>query len=88
MYEKRYRRLFEAAKDGIIILNADNAMITDVNPFLINMLGYTKEQFLTKHIWDISAKENMEESKKLFKELQETDKNKLYILRLFAVFKG
>jgi len=70
IYEKRYRRLFEAAKDGIIILNADNAMITDVNPFLINMLGYTKEQFLTKHIWDISAKENVDESKLLFRELQ------------------
>ena len=71
IYEKRYRRLFEAAKDGIIILNADNAMITDVNPFLITMLGYTKEQFLNKHIWDISAKENIEESKILFRELQD-----------------
>lgn len=71
MYEKRYRRLFEAAKDGIILLNVNNAMITDVNPFLITMLGYTKEQFLTKHIWDISAKENIEESKKLFGKLQE-----------------
>ena len=72
IYEKRYRRLFESAKDGIIILNADNAMITDVNPFLIKMLGYTKEQLLTKHIWDISAKENIEMSKNLFKELQDT----------------
>jgi PAS domain S-box-containing protein len=71
MYEKRYRRLFESAKDGIIILNADNAMIVDVNPFLINMLGYTKEQFLTKHIWDIGTKENIGLSKELFKELQD-----------------
>ena len=60
MFEKRYRRLFESAKDGIIILNADNGMIVDVNPFLINMLGYSKEQFLTKHIWDIGTKENID----------------------------
>jgi PAS domain S-box-containing protein len=72
VYEKRYRRLFESAKDGIIILNADNGMIVDVNPFLINMLGYTKENFLTKHIWDIGTKENIELSKNMFKELQET----------------
>jgi PAS domain-containing protein len=43
MFEKRYHRLFESAKDGILILNADNGMIADVNPFLIEMLGYTKE---------------------------------------------
>ena len=69
--EKRYRRLFESAKDGIIILNADNGVIVDVNPFLINMLGYSKENFLTKHIWDIGTKENIDLSKQLYLELQE-----------------
>ena len=72
VYEKRYRRLFESAKDGIIILNADNGIIVDVNPFLISMLGYSKENFLTKHIWDIGTKENIDLSKQLFIELQNT----------------
>jgi PAS domain S-box-containing protein len=73
IFEKRYRRLFESAKDGILILNADNGMIVDVNPFLINMLGYSKEQFLTKHIWDISTAENIAYSKEMYKELQEKE---------------
>ena len=73
MFEKRYRRLFETAKDGIIILNADNGMIVDVNPFLINMLGYSKEQFLTKHIWDIGTKGNIGLSKESYKELQDKE---------------
>ena len=73
VYEKRYRRLFETAKDGIIILNAYNGMIVDVNPFLINMLGYSKEQFLTKHIWDIGTKGNVIISKQMFKELQDKE---------------
>jgi PAS domain S-box-containing protein len=73
VYEKRYRRLFESAKDGIIILNAYNGMIVDVNPFLINMLGYSKEQFLTKHIWDIGTKENIIISKQMYKELQDKE---------------
>jgi PAS domain S-box-containing protein len=73
MFEKRYRRLFESAKDGILILNANNGMIVDVNPFLINMLGYSKEQFLTKHIWDISTSENIEYSKQMYKELQDKE---------------
>jgi PAS domain S-box-containing protein len=51
--ETRYRRLFESAKDGILILDAESGMIVDVNPFLITMLGYTYEQFLGKYIWDI-----------------------------------
>jgi PAS domain S-box-containing protein len=73
IFEKRYRRLFESAKDGILILNADNGMIVDVNPFLINMLGYSKDQFLSKHIWDISTQDNMDYAKQLFKELQERE---------------
>ncbi len=73
VFEKRYRRLFESAKDGILILNADDGMIVDVNPFLIEMLGYSKEQFLKKNIWDISAFKNIDYSKQLYKELQ--DKN-------------
>jgi PAS domain S-box-containing protein len=73
IFEKRYRRLFESAKDGILILNADNGIIVDVNPFLINMLGYSKEQFLTKHIWDISTSENIDYSKQMYKELQEKE---------------
>jgi PAS domain S-box-containing protein len=73
MLEKRYRRLFETAKDGIIILDAENGMIVDVNPFLINLLGYTKEQFLTKHIWDVGTKDNIKLSKQLFKDLQEKE---------------
>ncbi|XDD51044.1 PAS domain S-box protein [Leptospira sp. WS92.C1] len=71
--EKRYRRLFETAKDGIIILNAETGMIVDVNPFLIEMLGYSKDQFLEKNIWDICAFKNIEYSKQLFKELQEKE---------------
>jgi PAS domain-containing protein len=49
--ETRYRRLFEAAKDGILILDSESGMIMDVNPFLINLLGYSKDQFAPKFDW-------------------------------------
>src|SRR5512141_1584538 len=39
--EIRYRRLFETAKDGILILEADTGQITDANPFIQELLGYT-----------------------------------------------
>ncbi len=40
--ELRYRRLFESAKDGILILDANSGQIIDVNSYLIEMLGYSK----------------------------------------------
>jgi PAS domain S-box-containing protein len=51
--EIRYRGLFESAKDGILILDSETGRIVDVNPILINMLGYSKEQFIDKTIWEI-----------------------------------
>jgi PAS domain S-box-containing protein len=68
--ETRYRRLFETAQDGILILDADTGQIQDVNPFLIEMLGYSKEDFLGKKLWEIGAFRDKEASKIAFKELQ------------------
>ena len=68
--ELRYRRLFESALDGILILNADNGEITDVNPYLIDLLGYSKEEFLGKKLWEIGPLKNVAASKNAFLELQ------------------
>ncbi len=46
--EVRYRRLFESAKDGILILDAETGMVVDVNPFLVELLGFSREAILEK----------------------------------------
>lgn len=71
--EIRYRRLFESAQDGIIILDANNGMIVDVNPFLIDLLGYSKEQFLNKYIWEIGFLKDIIYNKDKFLKLQENE---------------
>ena len=68
--ETRYRRLFETAKDGILILDAYNGQIIDVNPYLIEVLGYSYEEFLGKELWEIGIFKNIEDSKAAFIELQ------------------
>ena len=68
--EIRYRRLFESAQDGILILDAETGQISDVNPFLIEMLGYSHEDFLGKKLWEIGAFKDIEASKAAFLELQ------------------
>jgi len=68
--EMRYRRLFETAQDGILILNADTGQIDDVNPFLTDMLGYTREQLLGNKLWEIGPFKDTQASKAEFRELQ------------------
>ena len=69
--EIRYRRFFEAVRDGILILDAETGIILDVNPFLIKLLGFTHEQFLGKKLWEIGIFKDIAASKDNFKELQE-----------------
>ena len=71
--ETRYRRLFESSKDGIFILNAETGMIEDVNPYLMDLLGYTKKQFIDKAIWDIGSFKDRISNRENFLELQEND---------------
>lgn len=68
--ESRYRRLFETARDGILLLNSDTAQIEDVNPYLIELLGYSHAEFLGKKLWEVGPFADMAESKELFAELQ------------------
>ncbi|MHB8666465.1 MAG: diguanylate cyclase domain-containing protein [Burkholderiales bacterium] len=68
--ESRYRRLFETARDGILLLNADTAQIEDVNPYLIELLGYSHAEFLGKKLWEVGPFANRAESKEMFAELQ------------------
>lgn len=70
--EVRYRRLFEAAHDGILILNAETGRITDVNPFLCELLDYPKAEFVGKELWEIGLFKDKEESQAAFRELQAT----------------
>ncbi|MCX6120743.1 MAG: PAS domain S-box protein [Ignavibacteriales bacterium] len=71
--ETRYRRLFEAARDGILILDAKTGMIVDANPFLIEMLGYTHEQFLGKKLWEVGFLKDTAANEKNFLELQQKE---------------
>ena len=71
--ELRYRRLFETARDGILILDANTGMIEDVNPYLIKILGYSREEFVKKKLWEVGAFRDVESSKEAFEALQQNE---------------
>jgi PAS domain S-box-containing protein len=68
--ETRYRRLFETAKDGILLIDAETGMIIDVNPFLMELLGFSHEHLVGKAIWDIGPFKDIASNKNKFMELQ------------------
>jgi two-component system NtrC family sensor kinase len=70
--ETRYRRLFETAQDGILILDAGTHTITDVNPFMVELLGYTRDEFLGKALWEIGVLTDAAASWEAFRTLQAT----------------
>ncbi len=71
--EIRYRRLFETAKDGILILDAETGKVVDLNPFLTGMLGYSREQFLGKKIWELEFFKYIVANQANFEELQQKE---------------
>lgn len=70
--ETHYRRLFESAQDGILILDAVTRKIIDVNPFMVELLGYSHEEFLGKELWQLGLLKDEEASRDAFTELHES----------------
>jgi len=68
--ELSYRRLFEAAKDGILILDVDTGRINDVNPFLFKLLGFSRDEMLGKTVGELSPFKDIESNKVMLERLQ------------------
>lgn len=68
--EMRYRRLFESARDAIMILDADSGSIIDANPTLAAMLGYGPGEFLGKKLWEIGAFKDVAASRQAYEALR------------------
>ena len=69
--ELKYRRLFETAQDAILMLDARTELIIDANPFIEDLLGYSRTELIGKKLWEIGPFKDIERSKLAFSELQE-----------------
>jgi PAS domain S-box-containing protein len=68
--ELRYRRLFEAARDGILILEADTGRINDVNPFLMELLGFSRDEMMGRTVGELSPFKDLESNQTMLERLQ------------------
>jgi PAS domain S-box-containing protein len=69
--ELRYRLIFESAKDGILILDVDTGRITDVNPFLIDLLGFPHGEMIGKTVGELSPRMDIESNRAMLERLQQ-----------------
>ncbi len=67
--EVRYRRLFETAQDGILLVDPATGRVFDANPFLTDLLGYSREELVGKELWEIGLFHDIESSKAAFRTL-------------------
>jgi PAS domain S-box-containing protein len=61
--EQQYRRLFEASKDGIILLDGSTGTILDANPSVIELLGHSRQEMLGKTIAEVGISGDDPETK-------------------------
>lgn len=71
--ELRYRRLFETAQDGILILDGDSGEIMDVNPFLMDLLDYPFEELRGRKLWEIGQFKDIAANRSAFEKLQQNE---------------
>ena len=68
--ELRYRRLFEAADDGILMLDPVTRKITEANPFIVKLLGYSRKQLIKKELWEIGLLKDEVANQQAFQKLK------------------
>jgi PAS domain S-box-containing protein len=68
--EQGYRRLFETAQDGILILEADTGRINDVNPFLVKLLGFSHSEIVGKTVGELSPFKDVLSNRAMLERLQ------------------
>ena len=71
--ELRYRRLFETAQDGILILDGNTGKIIDVNPFLLDLLDYPFEDMIGRRLWEIGLFKDIAANQAAFETLQRNE---------------
>ncbi len=70
--ELRYRRLFETAHDGVLLMDPATRLITDANPFMTTLLGYTHDDLVGKELFEIGLLKDEDASQAMFRELKRT----------------
>ena len=68
--EAQYRRLFEAAQEGILMIDFQTGKIMDANPYIAHFMGFTLNEIVGKELWEIGFILNKALAQQSYLELQ------------------
>ena len=71
--EIRYRRLFEAARDGVLILDPETRKITEANPYMCKLLGLPHGDLVGRELFEIGLLEDEAENQEMFRKMKRQD---------------
>jgi two-component system CheB/CheR fusion protein len=69
--EAPYRRLFESARDGILLVDADTGEIMDVNPLTERLLGFARKELVGRKLWEIEPMRDVPRMRPTFDRIRE-----------------
>jgi PAS domain S-box-containing protein len=69
--EIQYRRLFESAKDGIVVIDGGTGLVIDANPFFLELTRYSRPEIVGQTFWEIPPFRKAEEGRMLVPETNE-----------------
>ncbi len=67
--ELRYRRLFESARDAIVVVDAETGRITDVNPYTLEWLKFARNELLGRQLWTTGIFSDREGAEFIFRQV-------------------
>jgi PAS domain S-box-containing protein len=70
--EERYRRVFETARDGIVLLEKSEGNITHANPAFAELSGYSTEETIGKKLHDVGVLSHMGDFQRMLEALDES----------------
>jgi PAS domain S-box-containing protein len=76
--EQRFRRAFETAHDGMLLIEKTGGQIVNSNQAVQDMLGYSDQELLEKNVWEIGLLKNHRQFKQTALELEEHGIGVLY----------
>ena len=71
--EARYRRLFEASRDGIVIADVATGEIVDSNPFVTRLLGHSRSRLIGAKFWESDLFRGSEMNQSLLEQLHDAE---------------
>jgi PAS domain S-box-containing protein len=80
--ERRYRRLFETSRDGILLVEPSTGKVVDANPAASELFGRPCEKLVGQELWELGVFKNAEANQSFLRRMEERSRSRYDSLSL------